>query len=346
MLKQQGAWLRGSGPDADIVISSRIRLARNLAGYPFISRIPEFDRRNIIRSFQATIDKVFDPDSFFFLEMDQLEAADRQYLLERQLVSREFVEDDKPRAVLIDRNEDFSVMVNEEDHLRIQAMTSGFGFASVWNRVNRLDDALEHELPFAFDERLGYLTACPSNLGTGIRVSVMLHLPAILETGEMERVFRGVQKINLAVRGIYGEGSRALGDFYQISNQTTLGVSEDDLMERLGNIIPRVIEYERRARDFLLENSREPLLDRCYRALGILSSARRIGAEEAMGLLSSARLGWHMKLQNEISVDKINDLLLHIQPAHLAKIADRELDEETESVFRAEYLRKRLAEKA
>lgn len=346
MLKQQGAWLRGTGPDADIVISSRIRLARNLAGYPFISRTPELDRRNIVRSFKTAVDKIFDPDSFFFLDMSELEGVDREYLLERQLVSREFVEDDQPRAVLIDRNEDFCVMVNEEDHLRIQSMTSGFDFESVWDRVNRLDDSIEHELPFAFDDRLGYLTACPSNIGTGIRVSVMLHLPAILETGEIERVFRGVQKINLAVRGIYGEGSRALGDFYQISNQTTLGVSEGDLMERLGHIIPRVIDYERRARDFLLENSREPLLDRCWRALGILSSARKIGAEEAMGHLSSARLGWQMKLQDEISLDKINDLLLHLQPAHLSKIAGRTLDEEDESVFRAEYLRKRLAEKA
>lgn len=343
MLNQQGAWLRAEGPESDIVISSRIRLARNLAGYPFISRMSEQDRKTVQRSFRDVMEKILPAESFFFLDMEDLSISDRRYLLERQLVSPEFVEQTESRAVLIDRDEDFSVMVNEEDHLRIQALTSGFDFQKVWDRVNRLDDLLEHEIPMAFDERLGYLTACPSNIGTGIRASVMVHLPCLCAADEFERANRALQKSNLAVRGMYGEGSSALGEFYQVSNQATLGVAEEELIAHLEGFIPRLIEYERKSREFLLTRQKERLMDRCYRAIGILARARKIEMEEAMEHLSSVRLGFHLGLQNEISIAKINDLLLHLQPAHLQKLAGRTLDGDAENVFRAEYLREQLA---
>ena len=343
LLRQQGAWLRGEGPESEIVISSRVRMARNLDGYPFISRMSEVDRKNVVEAFRAATEKILPAESYFFLSMPELPEVDRRYLLERQLISPEFVENQAIRAAVIDRNEDFSVMANEEDHLRIQAMTAGFDFDTIWKRVNRLDDDLERELAFAFNEKKGYLTACPSNLGTGLRASVMLHLPGLVETGEFERLSRSMQKINLAVRGMYGEGSRALGDFYQLSNQTTLGMAEEELIAHLEGIIPRVIEYERKSREHLLETGKEQLLDKTFRAIGILARARKIDVVETMEHLSSARLGAHLGLQNEISVGKINDLLLHIQPAHLQKIAGRELVEEAEDVFRAEYLRERLA---
>ena len=255
-LQHRGAWLRGSGPDSDIVLSSRVRLARNLAGYPFVSRLSDFDRKKIIQSVRETADKILPPDSFGYFDMTELSETDRRCLLERQLVSREFIDDTEPRAVIMDRNEDFSVMVIEEDHLRLQGMTTGFDFETVWKRINDLDDRIERELPLAFDNRLGYLTACPSNLGTGIRVSVMVHLPGLLQTGEMERVFRALQKMNLAVRGIYGEGSNPLGDLFQISNQATLGMAEEELIQHLEGMIPRIVDYERKARALLLETER------------------------------------------------------------------------------------------
>lgn len=346
LLRQPGAWLRGGGPESDIVLSSRVRLARNLAGYPFVSRISEFDRKKIIQSVQETAKKILPPGSYYEFDMTELSETDRRCLLERQLVSREFVDDSEARSVLVDRNEDFSVMVVEEDHLRLQAMTGGFDFESVWKKINDLDDRFERELPLAFDEKLGYLTACPSNLGTGIRVSVMVHLPGLLQTNEMDRAFRALQKMNLAVRGIYGEGSNPLGDLFQISNQATLGMAEEELIQHLEGVIPRIVDYERKARALLLQTEKEPLLDRLFRGIGILRSARKIRAEEAMVHLSNVRLGAHLGLQDEISVEKINDLLLHIQPAHLKKIARQTLDEDSENGFRADYLRKRLAEKA
>lgn len=343
LLKQQGAWLRGEGPESDIVISSRVRLARNLDGYPFISRMSEVDRKNVVEAFRNAAEKILPSGSYFFLSLPELPEIDRRYLLERQLISPEFVENGEVRAAIVDRNEDFSIMANEEDHLRIQAMNAGFDFDTVWGRVNKLDDEFEKELSFAFNEKRGYLTACPSNLGTGLRASVMLHLPGLVETGEIERLTRSMQKINLAVRGMYGEGSRALGDFYQLSNQMTLGMAEEELIAHLEGIIPRVIEYERKSREHLMETEKEKLLDRTFRGIGILARARKIDVVEAMEHLSSARLGAHLGLQQEISVGKINDLLLHIQPAHLEKIAGREFADESEDIFRAEYLRERLA---
>lgn len=342
MLNQQGAWLRGIGKESDIVISSRIRLARNIAGFPFVNRATEKERLGIIESFENAIKHFIQPETAFYLDLQKLSTVDCYYLLERQLISQDFVESTKPRAVLIDRNEDFSIMVNEEDHLRLQAMTSGLDLEKVWACINLLDDKIANELSYAFDEKLGYLTACPTNTGTGIRVSVMLHLPGLVETKEIERVFRSLQKINLAVRGTFGEGSKALGDFYQISNQITLGRSEEELIAQIAEVIPCILKYERKARSVLMERANDSLMDRCFRAMGILQTARTISAEESMNLLSSVRLGINMGIINDISCSQTNDLLLHLQPAHLQKLAKKELNKDAENHFRADYLRQKI----
>ena len=344
MLSQLSQWLQGEGPENDIVISSRIRLARNLSGFPFLSRATELDRRTIRDSVRDTAMRVFEKNSYYFIDMESLESLDREYLLERQLVSRELVETDGARAAIVDRNEHFCIMVNEEDHLRIHGMTSGFDPKKVWQLINEVDDRLESRLHYVFHEKYGYLTACPTNVGTGLRVSVMLHLPALVVSKEMDKVFRSLQKINLAVRGLYGEGSQSFGDFYQISNQVTLGKSEAELIDRVSDIIPQIVEYERQARSYLMENRLEILQDRCSRAMGVLKTARTIGSVEAMHHLSSIRLGVNLGLLDEPEVITINTLLLNTQPAHLQKLNGGELAQTERDIARARYLRSKLGE--
>ena len=233
LAEHSGEWLRGSGPESDIVVSSRIRLARNLAEFPFIARATDADRAEVERLFGERISALQSEnrlsDSLFYVDVSDLEELDRQFLVERQLISREHADTDGARAVVIDGAEQFSVMINEEDHLRIQVMRSGLDLEAAWESITAIDDLLEESITYAYNDKLGYLTACPTNVGTGARVSVMLHLPALVITRQIDKVFRSLQKINLAVRGLYGEGSQAMGDFNQISNQVTLGMSEPEL---------------------------------------------------------------------------------------------------------------------
>jgi protein arginine kinase len=244
--------------------------------------------------------------------------------------------------VAIDRQEKFSLMINEEDHLRIQAMQSGLDLGGVWERINRIDDLIEEKVTYAFHERLGYLTACPTNVGTGMRVSVMLHLPALVITRQIDKVFRSLQKISLAVRGLYGEGSQAMGDFYQISNQVTLGLTESELVRRVSDIVPVIIDYERQARDFLVKESHENLHDRVSRAYGILRTAQTISSEETMHLLSSVRMGVNLGLIRGLNIPTINELFIRTQPAHLQKLTGGELDTADRNIERARYLRRYL----
>jgi protein arginine kinase len=233
-------------------------------------------------------------------------------------------------------------MVNEEDHLRMQVMQSGLDLQTAWERINRIDDFIEKRVNYAYHERLGYLTACPTNVGTGMRVSVMMHLPALVITRQIDKVFRSLQKISLAVRGLYGEGSQAMGDFYQISNQITLGRSEGELIKQVGDIVPVIIEYERQARTFLIKESHENLHDRVSRAYGILRTAQTISSEETMHLLSSVRMGVNLGLISDLEIPTINSLFIHTQPAHLQKIRGVELDTADRNIERARYLRRHL----
>jgi len=341
LARSSGEWLRGSGPESDIVISSRIRLARNLADFPFISRANAADRAEIERTLRDRILKVQSAE-LEYVDVNKLPGIDRQFLVERQLISREHAESEGARGVAIDPNERVSLMINEEDHLRIQVMHSGLDLSGAWEQSNRIDDMVESQVTYAFNERLGYLTACPTNVGTGMRVSVMLHLPALVITRQIDKLFRSLQKISLAVRGLYGEGSQAMGDFYQISNQITLGRAEGELVKQVGDVVPTIIEYERKARDVLVRERQENLHDRVSRAYGILRTAQTISSEETMHLLSSVRMGVNLGLIADLEIPMLNKLFIYTQPAHLQKLSGMELDTADRNIERARYLRRHL----
>jgi protein arginine kinase len=341
-----GEWLRGSGPESDIVISSRIRLARNLAAFPFTNRASGHQKAEIEALLRERIAKIEVEPGLSYENLANRSAIDRQFLVERQLISRELATTEGPRGVAFSPVENVSLMVNEEDHLRLQVMRSGLALDDAWQEIDRIDDLLEQRVSYAFHDDLGYLTACPTNVGTGMRASVMLHLPVLVMTKDIEKVFRALQKMNLAVRGLYGEGSRASGDFYQISNQVTLGKSEQQILTDIRAVIPQIITYERQARQTMLRERRDMLQDRVSRAFGTLQSATMMTSEETMDHLSSVRLGINMGLLDEFKVKlvTVNELFLHTQPAHLQKLMKTTLDGEERNSARARYLRNRLRE--
>jgi len=336
-----GEWLRGTGPESDIVMCSRIRLARNLNDFPFINRASRLERSEIESVIKGAFEQVDLNLSFF--DVNQLSKLDRLFLQERQLISRELENAEGPRGVAVASHENVAIMVNEEDHLRIQVMLSGLSLHDAWERINRIDDQIEEKLSYAFSPQLGYLTACPTNVGTGIRVGVMLHLPALAQTKQIDKVFRALQKINLAVRGLYGEGTQAFGDFYQISNQQTLGKSEQELIRNLTEVIPQIIDYERKARQQLVNERRQHLHDQVSRAYGALKTAYTISSEETMQLLSSVRMGINLGLIDDLEIPTVNELFIHTQPAHLQKIQGAPLEVDERNVARASYLRRRLS---
>ncbi len=328
------------------MISTRIRLARNLADFPFIRRCTAQDRVAIEKNVRTGIDRVGPwSGKLMYVDVASLNTVDRQFLVERQLISRELSDTEGARGVAIDTDETFSVMINEEDHLRLQVMHSGLDLKAAWDQINEIDNLLEERLNYAFHEQLGYLTACPTNVGTGMRVSVMLHLPALVITRQIDKVFRSLQKISLAVRGLYGEGSQAMGDFYQISNQITLGRSEETLLGQVGDVVPVLIDYERRAREFLIKESQKDLHDRVSRAYGILCTAQTISSEETMHLLSSVRMGINLGLIEDLEIPTVNKLFIHTQPAHLQKLRGSELDTADRNIERAHYLQRHLLRK-
>src|SRR5271165_5347781 len=296
LTQNSGEWLRGTGAESDIVISSRIRLARNLSSFPFTNRSSAHQKAEIENSLRERLAKMEYSPNLDYLNIPTLAPLDRQLLVERQLISRELANTDGPRGVAVAPQENVSIMINEEDHLRLQVMRSGFSLDEAWQDIDRLDDLLESRINYAYSEEFGYLTACPTNVGSGMRASVMLHLPALVLTKQIERVFRALQKINLAVRGLYGEGSRASGDFYQISNQVTLGKSEVAILTEIREVIPQIISYERQARTTMTRDNRAVVLDRVKRAFGTLCSATMMTSEETMDLLSSVRLGINLGL--------------------------------------------------
>ncbi|HEY3964197.1 MAG TPA: protein arginine kinase [Planctomycetaceae bacterium] len=343
LIETRGEWMRGEGPDADNVISSRIRLARNLAQFPFLSRADDGVRGEIERTLHHHVVELSLGGQLTYFDINQLEGVDRQFLVERQLISRELAESHGSRGVCFTPRENVSLMVNEEDHLRIQVLHCGFELDGCWREISRIDDLLEERVTYAFDEELGYLTACPTNVGTGIRVSVLMHLPALVLTKEIQKVFQALQKISLAVRGLYGEGSQAMGDFYQISNQITLGNSEEQLLRKLKDVVPNIISYERKVRQALIKDSRQALHDKVSRAYGTLKSAQSISSEETMHLLSSVRMGVNLGLIDDLPIPTVNELFMHTQPAHLQKLRKTNLDSADRNAARAAYLRQRLS---
>ena len=329
---------------ADIVISSRIRLARNLAGFPFLSRASAEQRNEIQKTIIDAILKTQDAAKLLIVDVDQAQDLDRQVLVERHLISRQHAEGQGARGVAVANEETSAMMINEEDHLRIQVYRSGFQLDETWEEIDAIDDSLSNELEFAFHKQYGYLTACPTNVGTGIRISVMLHLPALKLTGEIERVFRAAKDMRLAVRGLYGENTEAAGDFYQISNQTTIGKGEVEFLDDFKNeVIPKIIEYEGHARKVLVKDKAAALDDKIFRAYSLLESARVISSEESMFLLSHLRMGINLGRIQGVDLNVINELFLRTQPAHLQKLKGKQLDGEQRSIARAEYIRNRLS---
>src|SRR5271170_3012256 len=309
LLPKLGEWLRSSGADADVVVSTRIRLARNLADHPFTNRANPHQKTEIEGKLRDCVTRLETPGKLHYLEISHLSTIERQFLVERQLISRELANVmEGPRGVAFDDRESVSLMINEEDQLRLQVMRSGLALDAAWDEIDRIDNMIEAKLTYAFHEQFGYLTACPTNVGTGMRASVMLHLPALGWTKQIEKVFRALQKINLVVRGLYGEGSRASGDFYQISNQVTLGKSETTILNEIREVIPQIIAYERQARQTLTHENRQSLQDKVSRAHGTLCSATMITSEETIDMLSLLRLGINLGLIGDLTIPTVNEL--------------------------------------
>ncbi len=338
-----GEWLKGSGPESDIVISTRVRLARNIADFPFLSRATPAQRKELEELLGREIKDILPKGIYYPLESAL--PLDLQFLVERHLISKDLANSTGARGVAFAERESVSVMVNEEDHIRMQVLKSGLQIPGAFEQINKLDDLLEKRVDFAFSAQLGYLTVCPTNVGTGLRVSVMMHLPALVITKQIEKVFYAVSKINLAVRGLYGEGTQASGNFFQISNQITLGKSEEQVLNNLESAIPQIIRYERSAREALLGQSKVKLEDKVWRAHGLLRSARLITSDEVMDRLSDLRLGVNMGIVKDPSIKTINEIFIQTQPAHLQKMEGKELTSLQRDAARAEFIRGKLDEK-
>jgi protein arginine kinase len=346
-----GEWLKGQGPESDIVVSTRVRLARNLKDFPFAVKSTPQQREEVLALATGALERAHLEKSTVALKLTGMPEVCRDVLVERHLISRELANGDGPRAVVFGRGEMLSVMINEEDHLRLQWIKSGFDIDRAWRALIKVDKALERVLPYAFSEKYGYLTACPTNVGTGLRASVMLHLPALaLVRSEIEKVFAAAQRTGLAVRGLYGEGSRAVGDFYQVSNQITLGRSETQLVSDLKSLAARILEYERQLRAILFEEQKAALHDRVSRSLGLLRTARAMPTEGALAHLSNVRLGVYLGLVRDLPLERLNALTVQVQKAHIQALSQAtpslELLETSErDRLRAAWLRQRLAER-
>ncbi len=357
-------WFDGSGPLADIVISSRIRLARNIAGHKFLCRCSDAEKTQILKKLKTVLMDIDLGDKVFYISLDKAPALDRHFLVERHLISRHHAFSKGPRGAVIAKREFFTAMLNEEDHLRIQTIKRALQLIDCYQQINRIDDMIEEKIAYAFDSRYGYLTACPTNLGTGIRVSVMLHLPAMKMTGQIEKFLNATKDMNLAVRGLFGEGTEAAGDFYQLSNQVTLGITEDSVVSKFENeIIPEIVEYETKARNQLLSKDINVLDDKIARAMALLKSAHLISSQEALFLLSHLRLGVNMhdhmgastpaienlcrlgstpEKPHQLSITTINRLFMLTLPAHLQLNYGKTLDPTHRDALRAKIIRQTL----
>jgi len=365
-------WFGGSGPLADVVISSRIRLARNLAGYKFLSRCSDEESREILKKLKDVLMSIDLGDEVSYISIDEEPELNRRFLVERHLISQHHAFAKGPRGVIIANRESFTAMINEEDHLRIQILKSGCQLSQCLEQINRIDNVIEKKVRYAFSTRFGYLTACPTNLGTGIRISVMLHLPALKMTDHIQKFINAAKDMNLAVRGLFGEGTEATGDFYQLSNQITLGVSEEQIVREFEKrIIPEIVEYEINARKELLDKKKDILDDKIARASALLKNAHLISSQEALFLLSHLRLGINMRdymgastpaieklcsmagleeetpdeKQKHSSIRTINRLFMLTLPAHLQINHGRPLKPDRRDILRAQIIRQELGRK-
>ncbi len=337
-------WMRGKGPESDIVISSRIRIARNLEQHPFPMLATDSQAQSVIdQVLEAAKQKDFKKiGNFELILMENLTALEKRVLMEKHLISPNLAEESRRGAVLLSDNEAVSIMINEEDHIRIQCLFPGFQLKEAWKLGNDIDDIFEKKLNYAFDERRGYLTSCPTNVGTGIRASVMMHLPALVMTQQINRILSAISQVGLVVRGIYGEGSEALGNLFQISNQITLGQSEEEIIDNLESVVRQIVDQERKARQKLLEQSRIQLEDKICRSYGILQNARVMESKEAAQRLSDVRLGIDLGIIRNVSATILNDLMVMTQPGFLQQYSGQKLTPDQRDEKRARLIRERL----
>ncbi|MFN0066474.1 MAG: ATP--guanido phosphotransferase [Limisphaerales bacterium] len=333
-----------TGPHDTIVLSSRVRLARNLHGFPFPGWAKRADRVRALEALRTAVEPLPPMAGGFAGAMDLLTPLEKQILVERHLISREHAARNAGSGLVLDRAESLCVMLNEEDHLRMQAIRPGFQFKEAWTAVDALDTQLEASVPYAFSAELGYLTACPTNVGTGIRVSAMLHLPGLVLAEQINPIIQAVNKLGLAVRGLYGEGTEALGNIFQVSNQMTLGETEPEIIARLTKVVNQMIEHELNARRKMLEDKPKVLFNHVGRAYGNLSNSFSISSKEAMNLLSLLRLGHDLGLFHGLARPVVDELLLITQPAHLQAAHANKLEAEERDLLRADVLRARLVD--
>ena len=340
------SWLDASGPENGIVLSTRVRLARNLQALPFTIRTSESDRDTILERVIEAGQSSPRIDHATLYRIEELEQTDRQLMHERHLISKELAGQEREGGVrssaAVLTNGELGVMINEEDHLRLQCLQSGLALGEAYEELERLDADFGTRLPFAFHPEFGYLTSCPTNAGTGLRASVLIHLPGLVLTKEIAKVLQGLSQVGLTFRGLYGEGSEVVGNFFQLSNQTTLGKSEDELLDHLGKIVRQVIAYEVQAREVLQRDAATVIADKVWRAYGLLRYARSLSFEETMNLLSGVRLGVGLNLITDLSVYTLNKLLVFTQPAHLMLFEGKPLSGQEISTSRATYVRREL----
>lgn len=342
LVEKSPMWLTGKGPLPEIVISSRARIARNMKGFFFNLKAKEKDRRNIEKITKEALDVIPDLNSLVYVPVGQLDALDQAFLVERHLVSLDLLKDPLHRGVAMRPDETLSIMVNEEDHLRIQSIRSGFNLEEVFKEALDVEEKLGETVEFAFSERFGYLTACPTNVGLGLRLSILLHLPGVVYNKDLEKLFKALQERKVSVRGLYGEGSEVQGNIFQLSSRITLGVTEKDVLNEFKKTVEFTIDFEKKARSALLEEKRDIVEDRIYRSLATLQNARLLSFRETAEHASAVRLGVGIGLLLDIKTKTLNELLLFSQPAHLQKLFGKEMSPQERDIRRASYVRAKL----
>lgn len=336
-------WMEGNGPYNDIVVSSRARVARNIKGHAFPCLASDEETAAVLEDIKMTINSGNDFSDYAYQTMEQLSALEKQALVEKHLISPFLARESKHGALFLRQDEAVSVMINEEDHLRIQAILPGLQLEESWREAGQCDDQLDTSLNYAFDEHLGYLTACPTNIGTGLRVSVMMHLPALVMTRQINRFLGALSQVGLTVRGLYGEGTEIVGNLVQISNQVTLGQTEDEIISNLFSVIRQVIEQEQNARQVLLDKKRASLADIAWRAFGLLQYAQVMSSQEAIQLISDLRFGFDLGLIKEVNYKLLNELLIIIRPGCLQLLAGRELSNSERNLERPVRIKEAIA---
>jgi protein arginine kinase len=342
LLTNTPAWITAKSDVSTIILSTRIRLARNLRACLFPSKADDIQLQRVIETTEQACSQIKMLRKALFIRMEDMDDVDEKLLVERRLVSPIFASASHPRMIVVDKKEFVSIMVNEEDHLRLQSIQAGLAFQAAWQLVSLLDDELSEKLEYAFCSNFGYLTSCPTNTGTGMRASIQIHLPALSFTNEINRIVKELAPSEIAVRGYYGEGSEIMGNIYQISNQLTLGRTENAIINHLEKVSQKFIHAELKARDRLLKKERHLLEDKIYRALGILQNARVMSSQELLHYLSMVRLGMDFEWINGIEAETFNELMLITQPAHMQKMHHKKYDAEQRDRLRAEIIRRKF----